>query len=294
MTFVLPIILWGTKYAGEFQELGVGARSCAMGGVGIAQCTDASVIYFNPAGSIFINRSLHLMHAENFAGIVKNEFGSVVLSRNNTAIGTGIQYITVSDIKLTTLPDTNLDPNGDNQPIPYDTVSTKDIIFYLNGAKGTEFFSYGGNLKVYYRNLSVITGFGGGLDLGFKLNLAYLKIGAAVRDFILSPLIWSNDSKETISSKFSFGVAPEIPIEKINSIITLECDIVKSVDIEGFNLKFGFEYAYKDFLFGRCGITKGNFTLGIGVKYEKFKLDYGLIMQSSLKNSNKFSAGLEF
>jgi hypothetical protein len=139
-----------------------------------------------------------------------------------------------------------------------------------------------------------MTGFGGGLDLGLLLNMKYLKVGCAVRDFILSPLMWSNGTKETIFPKISFGVAPVVPIEKMNSVITLECDFVKSFDIEGFNVNLGFEYAYKNFVFGRIGVYKGDYTLGVGLRYKGFGLDYALVTHSELQNSNKFSAGLQF
>ena len=68
---LIPLLLMATKYAGEFQELGVGGRACAMGGTGVAQFVDPSVIYFNPAGSFYADRGVLLMHAENFAGVVK-------------------------------------------------------------------------------------------------------------------------------------------------------------------------------------------------------------------------------
>lgn len=291
---LIPIVLWATKYAGEFQELGVGGRACGMGGTGVAQFSDPSVIYFNPAGSFFSDRGVLLMHAENFAGMVKNEFGSIVLPKGNMTIGAGIQYVSVGGIKLTTLPDTSSPPGSDNPPIPYDTVGTKDFVFYINAAKGNETFSYGANIKIFYRDLAVMTGFGGGLDLGLLLNMKYLKVGCAVRDFILSPLMWSNGTKETIFPKISFGVAPVVPIEKINSVITLECDFVKSFDIAGFNVNLGFEYAYKNFVFGRIGVYKGDYTLGVGLRYKGFGLDYALVTHSELQNSNKFSAGLQF
>jgi len=290
----IPVLLMGTKYAGEFQELGVGGRACAMGGTGVAQFVDPSVIYFNPAGSFFVPRSVLLMHAENFAGVVKNEFGSVILTKGNMAIGLGVQYVSVSGIKLTTLPDTTSAPNSDNQPIPYDTVGTNDMIVYINGARGNEKFAYGANIKIFYRNLAVMSGFGGGLDLGLILNMDYLKIGFAVRDFILSPIIWSNGSKETIFPKVSFGCAPVIQIKKINSVITLECDFVKTLDVSGFDFNFGFEYTYKHLIFGRIGVHRGNYTLGIGLFYKKIRFDYALVTHSWLENSNKFSAGLQF
>jgi hypothetical protein len=291
---LIPVILLATKYAGEFQELGVGGRACGMGGTGIAQFSDASVIYFNPAGSFYTERGVLLMHAENFAGLVKNDFGAIVLPKENMALGAGIQYISVGEIKLTTLPDTTSPPGSDNQPIPYDTVGTKDFVFYINASKGNKTLSYGANVKIFYRDLSVMSGFGGGLDLGLLLNIPYVRIGIAVRDFILSPLMWSNGTKETIYPKISCGVAPVIPIEKINSVITLECDFVKSIDVEGFNVNLGFEYAYKNFIFGRVGVYNGNYTLGIGLLYKNFRLDYALNTHSELNNSNKFSAGLQF
>jgi hypothetical protein len=291
---VLPWFLGATKYAGEFQELGAGARILAMGGAGIAQGVDPSVLYFNPAGTLFILRGIHLMHAENFGGLIKNEFGSLVIPRTDAALGLGFQLLTASGIKFTTLPDTTRPPGIDNPPYAYDTVAAKDAIVYLNAARGNGMFAFGGNLKIYYRDLVSISGFGGGLDLGVDLNLEYLKFGLAVRDFVLSPIVWSNGTRETIASKLALGVAPVIPLEKLNSQITLECDFLKYLDRAGFAVNVGFELAYHNFLFGRLGINQGNFTLGAGLRYKKFILDYAFVTNSFLKDSNKFSAGLEF
>jgi len=291
---LVPILLGATKYAGEFQELGVSARACAMGGVGVALCEDPATIYFNPAGTVFTTRSIMLLHAENFGGIVKNEFGSVVLPKGNLAAGIGVQYLSAGEIKFTTLADTTLPPSNDNPPIAYDTVTANDVVLYLNGARSSGPFSYGVNVKVYYRNLSVITGLGGGLDLGIRLNLKYLRLGALVRDFVLSPMVWSNRTKETISSEIVFGLAPQLPFDELFSTVALETDIVKSMDISGFSVKFGLEYSYKNTFFGRLGWAERNYTLGVGLKIKKFSFDYAFVTHSVLHNSNKFSAGLEF
>ena len=294
MIFLVPALLAGTKYAGEFQELQVGARASAMGGTGIAQFTEPTTIYFNPAGTFFTPRSAHVMHAENFAGIVKNEFGAVVLPRGNMSLGLGVQYIHTDGIKLTTLPDTTSLPGSGNIPIAYDTVGTADYLFYLNGSKGGEHLAYGVNLKVFYRDLSVISGFGGGIDAGIAYKTDILRIGLAVRDLILSPIIWSSGLKETILPRFALGVAPVISLEKIYSRIMIEADVVKAVDIEGFDVDLGMEVGYKDLLFGRMGVYRGNVTLGMGVQYKKFSLDYAFVTHPDLDNTTKISAGLAF
>lgn len=291
---IVPTLLLGTKYAGEFQELQVGARSSAMGGIGAAQFGDPTVLYFNPAGSYFTLRSIHLMHAENFAGLVKNEFGAVVIPRGSMSVGFGLQYIHASGIKLTTLPDTTSPPGSNNLPIPYDTVGTADMVFYINGSKGNDRLAFGANVKVFYRNLNAITGFGGGLDLGVALNMDYLRAGLAVRDFILSPLIWSSGRTETILPKIALGVAPVLPLRAINSLVTIEMDIVKVLDVSGFDVNLGLEYAYKDFIFGRAGLYRGSYTLGLGLHYKRFTVDYAFVTHAELDNTNKFSAGYRF
>ena len=291
---LLPLIAAATKYAGEFQELNVGARPSAMGGTGIAQFIDPTAICFNPAGTFFAPRSAHVMHGENFAGVVKNEFGAVVLPRAGMSLGMGVQYVHTSGIKLTTLPDTTELPGGTNIPVAYDTVGTSDYIIYVNGSKGSERFAFGANIKIFYRDLSVITGFGGGLDLGFACNLDHLRAGIAVRDFILAPLIWSSGLKETILPKVSLGVAPIISLPAAHSKIALETDIVKTVDVAGFDVNLGFEYAYKDLIFGRVGLNRGNYTLGLGLQYRRFSIDYAFVTHDDLNNTNKISAGLTF
>jgi len=291
---MIPVVLMGTKYAGEFQDLQVGARSSSMGGTGVALLGDPASMYFNPAATFYAQRSVHLMHAENFAGIVKNDFGAVVLPRGNMCIGFGMQYVHASGIKLTTLPDTTSPPGSSNEPIAYDTVGTSDMLFYINGSKGSGRFSFGANVKVFYRNLNAITGFGGGIDLGVAFRMDYLRVGLAVRDFILSPLVWSSGRTETILPKIALGVAPFFPIRAINSTITVETDIVKVLDVAGFDVNMGLEYGYKDFLFGRMGIHRSNYTLGIGLQYKKFTVDYAFMAHPELSSTNKFSAGYRF
>ena len=291
---MIPTLLIGTKYAGEFQDLQVGARSSSMGGTGIALSGDPASLYFNPAATYYTQRSVHLMHAENFAGVVKNDFGAVVLPRGNMCIGFGMQYVHTGGIKLTTLPDTTSPPGSNNEPIAYDTVGTSDMLFYINGSKGNERLSFGANIKIFYRNLNAITGFGGGIDLGVVFRMDYLRVGLAVRDFILSPLLWSSGRKETILPKIALGVAPVFPIKAINSTVTIETDIVKVIDVAGYDVNMGFEYGYKDFLFGRMGIHRGNYTLGIGLQYKKFTVDYAFMAHPELSSTNKFSAGYRF
>lgn len=285
---------FGTKYAGEFQDLIVGGRICGMGGTGVAQGIDPSYIVLNPASSFLINKSLHLMHAENFAGIVKNEFGAILIPKENISYGIGFQMVYVGNIKLTTLPDTTQQPGDGNMPFPYDTVSTKDMVFYLNASKLKNIFSYGINLKIYYRDLAVLTGIGSGVDIGIKLNLSNLNAGISVRDFVLAPIYWKNETKEYISPKICMGIAPTIPISSMNLVLIIESDIVKDLSLNDLLLNNGIEIAYQNKIYGRLGRSGNRYTAGVGLRYKNLTFDYGLITHQALGISNKFSAGIEF
>lgn len=290
----IPFMLLATKYAGDFQELGVGGRACAMGGTGIAYGIDPSVLYFNPAGSRYGQRSILAMHAENFGGIVRNEFVSLIIPRGKMSIGLALQYISVGDIILTQLTDTTSPPSVENPPIPYDTVGTQDLVVYVNAARGNELIAYGGNIKIFYRDLAVTTGYGGGIDAGVVLRLPNLHVGVAVRDFVLSPLVWSNGTKEIILPRVSLGLAPVLSIESIQTDFVLACDITKRIDVDGFTVNLGFEFGYKQLIYGRMGLYGGNYTLGAGVRYKQFSVDYAFVTHSELDNTNKISAGMAF
>lgn len=292
--YIIPFLLFSTKYAGEFQGLGVGGRTCGMGRTGVAASVDPSVVYFNPALSRFTPPGVLAMHAENFGGVVKNEFLSIVLQQERIALGAAIQYVSVGNIILTRLADTTSPPGSGNPPIPYDTVGTQDVVLYINGAKGKGVLSYGMNIKVFYRDLSVTTGYGGGVDAGLALSFPNLRVGLALRDLVLAPVIWSNGTKETIFTRLSLGCAPMFAIDDIDADVMLACDVTKQIDVQGFEINLGFEFSYKDFLAGRIGLDNGNYTLGAGLQYKKFYVDYAFVSHSELDNTNKISAGLIF
>src|SRR5512135_545573 len=68
------------KYAGEFLTLGVGGRALAMGGATVALANDVTAGYWNPAALALIDYpEMMLMHNEQFAGLVNNDYGAVAI-----------------------------------------------------------------------------------------------------------------------------------------------------------------------------------------------------------------------
>ncbi len=285
-----------TKYAGDFQDLGVGARPLGMGSAFVAQAGDPFSLYWNPAGTALLERkAISFMHAENFAGIVKNEYLSCMLPATEHSIGFAYYYLGVPNIKLTRLADTLREISEINRPVPYDTVATQDHVIYLNYSKGRQQLYYGANLKLYYRNLVVVKGFGGGLDVGAIVVLSNLNIGLAIRDFILSPVVWDNGYREEILPRIVLGIAPEMPIVSWKATLRLEWDLVKFIDNGNrFEQNLGMEFDYNNSIFARFGLKDLKPTLGLGVRWKSFDLDYAFVHHPDLQSSNKISAGVRF
>src|SRR5207248_1949463 len=66
------------NYAGEFLQLGVGARSLALGGAGAAISEDATAGYWNPAGLSELQFPMVTgMHESRFDATVKYDYGAL-------------------------------------------------------------------------------------------------------------------------------------------------------------------------------------------------------------------------
>lgn len=298
LTAILLFVVyaWATKYAGDFQELGVGARPLGMGSAFVAGSADPFSLYWNPAGSARVEKkTISFMHAENFAGIVKNEYLSFILPHEGNTIGAAYYYLGVPGIMLTRLADTLREPSETNRPIPYDTVTASDHLVYLNYSRGRGRVSFGASLKLYYRDLTVTKGFGGGIDLGLITYLSTISLGLAIRDVILSPVIWDDGYREQILPKFTVGVAPEIPLTALKSALRIEWDLVRFIDnTSRFEQNLGAEFGYRNSAFLRFGLKNFRPTLGVGLRWKAFDLDYAFVSHSDLKSSNKLSAGVRF
>src|SRR5438034_9404362 len=89
--FVLPAKGQSIRnYSGEFLELGVGARSLALGGAGAAISEDATAGYWNPAGlSGIASPVVAVMHESRFNGTVQYNYGALAIpldARSTAAI----------------------------------------------------------------------------------------------------------------------------------------------------------------------------------------------------------------
>ncbi len=300
----LSQICFATKYAGDFEELGVSARAIGLGGAYVAVACDPSAIYYNPSGSARTKTySVLLMHAESFGGIVKNNYLGIILPSEKQSFGLGVLHNGIPDIKLTTLPDTTQPPSDTNPPIIDRKVNTNHWVLYLNyGLRITAHFLLGVNAKLIYQTYGIASCFGMGVDLGATLtSLAGLDFGLRIRNLTTSPLFWDTKTKEMISPRPGLGFARTFGLGR--DYLLLSCEIVGNLDDGLANLQWteniGIEYSLRQTLAARFGLYHRLITLGLGLSYKRFFLDYayqtGYFSQSrDLGGSQRISGGIKF
>lgn len=99
-TFVLVTNSRAAKYAGEFLELGVGARGIAMGGAMAAHTYDGSSFYWNPAGMGYVSGIQATgMYADLWNGLANYSSMGVTLPVTGSVFAVNYVRLGIPDIE---------------------------------------------------------------------------------------------------------------------------------------------------------------------------------------------------
>lgn len=278
------------KYSNEFLNIGAGARGLAMGGAQVASVSDGTSGYWNPAGLTGVKQvpSLHVMHAEYFAGIGKYDYASLAIPLNDEkrVVGLSLLRFAVDDIPNTLF---LVEPDGSINYNNIKTFSSADYAFLLSYAQkikddDDEKLSFGGNVKIIHRKVgSFATAWGFGIDAGAQYQKGNWRFGVTARDLTTTFNAWSfsfserekevlyltnNDipvkSTELTAPRLVVGAARVFPFnEKFSLTAEANLDLtfdgqrntVVSNNTINVDPRVGFEAAYNKTIFFRAGIS---------------------------------------
>ena len=294
------------KYAGEFLNLGAGGRGLGMGGAYVALARDVSATYWNPAGLVNIEYpQIMLMHAQQFEGVVKYDFGSFGMPFGaNRSLGISLIRLGVDDIKRTELenPDAKLGPT--NRPVVAGTFSDAEYALSLTYAvKRSNTLSFGGNIKILHKALGDNSAWGLGFDLAALFNpVGNLQVGLNLQDVTNTILAWDTGRRELIVPTLKAGFAYPMGFPMIGGYMAPALDF--EIRFEGrdfasqlaagpisLDSHLGWEYQREAVAF-RFGSDVGNLAVGAGLNLPKLQIDYAFLSHNDLGASHRISARL--
>ncbi len=317
------------KYAGEFLKIGVGARALGMGGAFVSVADDASAIYWNPAGMMFLTRGQVLgMHAEQFGGEVSHDFMSAAYPLGGSGetgsgvVGFGWDRVAVDEIEVTSgalldygrdgYPDTGDLGEGNGR---WDSGERFDYSKFRMDSNVNQafFFSYarslfprvsiGGTIKLVRADLVGTDATGIGADLGLVwLASKQVTVGLLAQDVTTTRISWDTGHRETVWPSVTVGSYYARPIGGLG-VVSAAFDLAFTTDGReeasqfasgglGGDVRAGLEYWYRQSLALRVGSDAGQLAAGTGIRWRSFGVDYAFLSHEDLDNTHRISAQL--
>lgn len=273
------------KYSNEFLTLGAGAKAAGLSNAVVARVNDATAAYWNPAGLLSIKDNLQftLMHNEQFAGIVKHDYGTIAYRLNEkSAVAFSFIRVGVDDIPNTL----DLFQNGQIDYSRIQSFSAVDYAFIGSYARytGIEGLKLGGNVKVIRRVVGEFANaWGFGFDVGAQYKYRKWDFGLSIRDITSTFNVWSysfsqsqkqvllqtnnklpENTLEITLPRTIFGIARRFDFfsnkfsvtPELNADITFDGqrNVLVSNAYVNIDPRLGLDLGYKDFVFLRGGV----------------------------------------
>jgi hypothetical protein len=282
------------KYAGEFLNLGVGARPIALGGAYVAEPGDVLDGYYNPAGLATLAQSeASFMHSAAFGDLLNHDFLAyarpIGSDKTRAALAISLYRLGGGGIAVT-----GRDLTGRIYQIKSESHADYAGYFSYGRAFG-ERLAGGVTAKLIYRNIVDESAYGMGLDLGALYNaLNWADLGLNLQDATTTLLSYSTGTKESIIPTAKLGARFHNSRGRFFGSLYTDADVrfegrdyaaqVSAGPVSA-DTHLGLEISYMEKLAARIGSDAGNLTLGAGLKIGRFNVDVAMRDHSDLDNT---------
>jgi hypothetical protein len=302
LAFATGTHAWGAKYAGESFKLGASARPLGFGGAYVALTSDPSSIYYNPAGlGQVTGTQVVFLHSETFGSLVNQDFiaysHSMKFGDRPGALGIGLYRLGGGGILVSGW-------NADSSRL---VVKSEEnhydyLLQFGGGCKVSGRFRAGGSAKIILRSLAGYDAWGLGLDLGAQYDVSpALTLGLTAADLTSSFISYDNGTKESILPSVKLGGVYSYRHQWFTARIVADGEFLfegrdqtaqMSLGTASLDMHWGGELAYENRVFFRGGSDIGRLTLGVGVGFNRFRLDAAFMDHKYLDNTYRLSLNI--
>lgn len=258
-------------------SIGAGARGIGMGGGFSPLASDASAVYYNPAGLSMLN---YQEFAVGHTLLIENsqyDFGAWVYPISERS-GVGIGYI-------------RLGTGGIMRRVDYQDLGEFDYaeseLLFSYGQR-FDWFATGVTLKVLNQAIDNLSDYGLGMDAGLMFQLGSgVQASAVVRDAVAARV-----KLNSISQKVPQTYVGGLGVQRMK--ITDQTSASASVTAEGSSGRSALFHAGGELLFYnsyalRGGFDRNNLTVGAGLRTRRIAVDYAFKLQTDVDDQHTVS-----
>lgn len=270
-----------------FLKLGVGARAGGMGGAFSAISDDATATFWNPAGLTYSRAQVAFTHTEWLQDIT-NEFLAITFPAFRGTLGLSFYTNSVGGIER------RLNPSEE----PIGTVEANDVALGLSYATSiSSSLKAGLTVKYLYEKIFIESAAGYAFDFGLILQPFSNPLQLAVVAQNFGSMDKLRAESINLPKTVRLGVSYLFALDGIGGNVLLAADGVKVIETD-FRGSFGAELQFKSQLAVRVGYQTGlsrqAFGGGLGLKMNRYHLDYGFIpFDSNFGDTHRFSFALD-
>jgi len=282
LLFSMPQVAWCKASGGQpgaFLSWGAGARSLGMGKAFVSIADDASATYWNPAGLAQIDRKeITALHAILWADTIY-DFISYV--HPITGIGT-------VGGSITRLYSGKFDGRDENNIPTHEFSDSQTALGASYGKQIVDVLALGASIKYVTHNLDDHKNGNFTIDVGAMYKspmVEHLQVGINLRNLIGMRTGERTEDKLPLTLRFGFNY------RLLRDKLALGVDLEKSRAPLSYH--FGAEYWAFEYLAVRLGMDPEEFTLGFGIRYRDYGLDYAFATHD-LGGSHRLSASWRF
>lgn len=275
----------------QFLKVGIGARPMAMGGAFSALADDANAINWNPGAlGTIAQKNVTASYSSLFRDQSQGFMGYVSpLKEGMGTLGVGLNYLIVS----------NIDRRAADTEEPDSRFSNDNFALSLSYGRAValEGLSLGGNVKYIRTTLDAYSASAVALDFGalYKTRIENLTAGLSLQN------LGTRIGPDPLPFLIKGGAAYKL----FGSKLALAADVDwLAVDQRAY-LGLGTEYWLQKVMAVRAGYQFGRgqdqlggrlvgFGVGLGVKLERFSLDYAFIPFGNLGDTHRMTVGMRF
>jgi tetratricopeptide (TPR) repeat protein len=282
LLYSMPQVAWCKASGGQpgaFLSWGAGARSLGMGKAFVSIADDASATYWNPAGLAQIDRKeITALHAILWADTMYDFISYVHPITGMGTVGGSI----------TRLYSGKFDGRDENNIPTHEFSDSQTALGASYGKQIVDVLALGASIKYVTHNLDDHKNGNFTFDIGAMYKspmVEHLQVGLNLRNLIGMRTGAPTEDKLPLTLRFGFNY------KLLRDKLALVVDLEKSKAPLSYH--FGAEYWAFQYLAVRLGMDPEEFTLGFGIRYRDYGLDYAFATHD-LGGSHRLSASWKF